>query len=66
MIIDLAEPKCLVLAYVARREIETNRYPLAPQLGPLRSAIAKLVPGEPSPVPPKSPRSKFRHRSDKE
>jgi hypothetical protein len=60
--IDLTEPERLALAYVARREIETNRYPLAPQLEPLRSAIAKLVPGEPPPVPPKTPRPKTRRR----
>jgi hypothetical protein len=32
--IDLTEPERLALAYVARREIETNRYPPAPQLEP--------------------------------
>jgi hypothetical protein len=56
MIVDLTEPERLALAYVARREIETNRYPLAPQLEPLRSAFGKLCPTEPLPVPPKSPR----------
>jgi hypothetical protein len=44
--IDLTESKRLALALIARREIETNRYPLAPQLEPLKTAIAKLVPGE--------------------
>jgi hypothetical protein len=28
MIVDLTEPERLALAYIARREIETNRYPL--------------------------------------
>jgi hypothetical protein len=62
MIVDLTEPERLALAYVARREIETNRYPLVPQLEPLKSAIAKLVPGAPLPLPPKSARPKTRRR----
>jgi hypothetical protein len=62
MIVDLTEPERLAIAYVARREIETNRYPMAPQLEPLSSAIAKLVPGEPPPVPPKTPRPKSQRR----
>jgi hypothetical protein len=32
------------LADRARREIQTNRYPLAPRLGPLKSAFKKLAP----------------------
>jgi hypothetical protein len=43
MIVDLTEPERLALAYVARREIEPNRYPLAPQLEPLKSAIASAT-----------------------
>jgi hypothetical protein len=66
MLIDLTEPErlalALALAYVAQREIETDRYPLAPQLEPLRTAIAKLAPNDPPPVPPKSPRPKSRRR----
>jgi hypothetical protein len=58
MIVGLAEPERLALAYVARREIET----VALQLEPLSSAIAKLVPGEPPPVPPKTPRPKSQRR----
>ena len=45
---DLTVAEWLALRYVARRETETNRYPLASQLAPLHSALAKLDPaGEP-------------------
>jgi hypothetical protein len=40
------------LGYFAKREIETNRYPLAPHLEPLRSAFAKLCPADAPPKPP--------------
>ena len=56
MIVDLTEPERLALAYLARREIETNRYVAAPQLGPLATAFAKLCPEDAPPKPPKTPR----------
>jgi hypothetical protein len=43
------------LAYRARREIETNRYP-APHIEPLRTAFLKLAPADTMPVSPKGPR----------
>jgi hypothetical protein len=52
----LTEPERLALAYLARREIETNRNLLAPQLEPLKTALAKLAPGDAAPKPPKTPR----------
>jgi hypothetical protein len=54
----LTERERLALAYVARRKIETNRYPLSPQLAPLKSALAKLAPADPEPKPPATPRRK--------
>jgi hypothetical protein len=48
------------LADRARREIQTDRYPLAPQLGPLRSAFEKLAPADEPPKPPVSGRRKAR------
>jgi hypothetical protein len=48
------------LADRARREIETNRYPLAPQLGPLKSAFKKLAPADDLPRPPAGGRRKAR------
>jgi hypothetical protein len=41
-----------VLGYAAKREIETNRYPLAIHLEPLKSAFAKLCPEDEPPKPP--------------
>jgi hypothetical protein len=50
------------LASSARHEIETNRYPLAPHLGPLRTAFAKLAPHDAPPKPPISPHRPGRRR----
>jgi hypothetical protein len=41
-----------VLGYAAKREIETNRYPLAFHLELLKSAFAKLCPADEPPQPP--------------
>jgi hypothetical protein len=49
---QLSEAERLALAYLARREIETNRNLLAPQLEPLKTALAKLAPAD---APPKQP-----------
>ena len=62
MLIDLTEPERHALAYLAGRELAENRYPLAPQLEPLRSAFRKLAPGDEMPKPPRSPRGKGRSR----
>jgi hypothetical protein len=56
----LTDSERSALAYVVRREIETNRYPQAPQLGPLGSAFAKLCPGEEPPKSPGTPRRRTR------
>lgn len=50
------------LAYRARREIETNRYPLALHLEPLRTAFAELAPADVAPVSPKPQRGGSRKR----
>jgi len=56
MNIQLTEHEVLALAYLVRRQIETNRYLLAPQLEPLRTAFAKLAAGSSPPRLPKTPR----------
>jgi hypothetical protein len=50
------------LADIARREIETNRYPLAVHLGPLKTTFAKLAPNDTTPKPPLSPHRPGRRR----
>jgi hypothetical protein len=57
---QLSETERLALAYVARREIETNRNLLAPQLEPLKSALAKLAPSDTPPRQPTRARSRPR------
>jgi hypothetical protein len=48
----LSKSSRAVLGYAAKREIETNRYPLAIHLEPLNSAFAKLCPEDEPPKPP--------------
>jgi hypothetical protein len=61
--IDLTESERLALAFIARRELETNRYVGAIQLEPLKTAFAKLAPTDPPPVMlPEALRPKFRRR----
>src|SRR6185312_4571004 len=62
MLIDLTEPERHALAYLAGRELAENRYPLAPQLEPLRSAFRKLAPGMVEPKPRPRPRGARRPR----
>jgi hypothetical protein len=50
---ELSNAERSALADRARREVQTNRYPLAPQLRPLKSAFKKLAPADDL---PKSPR----------
>jgi hypothetical protein len=50
------------LVDIARREIETNRYPRAVHLGPLKTAFAKLAPNDTAPKPPLSPHRPGRRR----
>jgi len=49
---ELSSAERSALADRARPEIETNRYPLAPQLGPLKTAFKKLAPADDLPKPP--------------
>ena len=55
---DLSEKERAVLAHRVRREIETNRYPLAVHLASLKSAFAKLAPSDDPLKPPASLRRK--------
>jgi hypothetical protein len=50
-IIDLTDDEFAAVAAAIRRAIETDRFPHAPRLDPLRSALAKL---EPAPADRKS------------
>ena len=49
--IDLTDDELAAVAAAVRGVIETDRYPRAPRLDPLRSALAKL---EPAPSPAKA------------
>ena len=62
--IDLTDPELAAVTAAIRRAIETDRFPRAPRLDPLRSALAKLEPATaPKPilgqidrsVPPQAP-----------
>ena len=47
--IDLTDAELAAVAAAIRRAIETDRYPRAPRLDPLRAALAKLEPATASP-----------------
>jgi hypothetical protein len=51
--IDLTDDELAAVAAAVRRAIETDRYPRAPRLDPLRSALAKLDPAS-APPPAKA------------
>lgn len=59
---EFDEPERLALAYVAAQELRTNRYPLSPQLEPLRRALAKLAPEDELPKPPVTPQRGSKRR----
>jgi hypothetical protein len=42
--IDLTDDELAALTASARRNIDADRYPLSPRLGPLRAVLAKLDP----------------------
>ena len=42
--IDLTDDELAAVTAAVRRAIETDRFPRAPRLDPLRSALAKLEP----------------------
>ena len=49
--IDLTDDELTAITAAVRRAIETDRFPRAPRLDPLRSALAKLEPATaPSPA----------------
>jgi hypothetical protein len=50
--IDLTDDELAAVTAAVRRAIETDRFPRAPRLDPLRSALAKLEPA--APTPPKA------------
>jgi hypothetical protein len=55
--IDLIDAEHAAVTAAVRRTIETDRFPRAPRLDPLRSALAKL---EPAPAPKPTPHPKAR------
>jgi hypothetical protein len=59
--IDLNDVEHAAVAGAIRRAIETDRFPRAPRLDPLRSALAKLEPAtasKPTPLPKAPPPAK--------
>jgi hypothetical protein len=50
--IDLTDDERRALADVAREYVRTQRYPLAPRLAPIKSALLKLAPADEIPPPP--------------
>jgi hypothetical protein len=51
--INLTDDELAAVAAAVRRAIEEDRFPRAPRLDPLRSALAKLDPAiAPKPTPP--------------
>jgi hypothetical protein len=57
--IDLTDDELAAVAAAIRRAIEDARFPRAPRLDPLRSALAKL---EPAPAPPPAKAAKRARR----
>ena len=55
-IIDFTDDEHAAVTRAVRRTFEEDRYPLAPRLAPLRSALAKLDPASaPKPVVARPP-----------
>ncbi|HEY1864295.1 MAG TPA: hypothetical protein VGG77_11555 [Roseiarcus sp.] len=56
--IDLTDDELAAVAAAIRRLVAEDKFPLAPRLDPLRSALAKLEPKAPPPAtsPTKPPR----------
>jgi hypothetical protein len=62
--IDLTDDELAAVTAAIRRAIETDRFPRAPRLDPLRAALAKLEPATapkptPHPAPPPARTGKF-------
>jgi hypothetical protein len=58
--IDLTDAERAALASLAQEYVRTQRYPLAPRLEPIKSALLKLAPADELPESPKGPRKKSR------
>jgi hypothetical protein len=57
--IDLTDEELAAVTAAVRTAIETDRFPRAPRLDPLRSALTKLQPATAQPIPhPKAPPAK--------
>jgi hypothetical protein len=54
--IDITDDELAAVTAAIRRAIETDRYPHAPRLDPLRSALTKLEPA-PAPKPTSQPKA---------
>jgi hypothetical protein len=52
--IDLTDAELAAVMAAVRRAIETDRFPRAPSLDPLRSALAKLEPATAPKLTPKA------------
>jgi hypothetical protein len=50
--LDLTDDERAVLVRLIRRALDEARYPLSPQLDPLKAVLAKLEPPAPRPDPP--------------
>lgn len=51
--IDRTDEERRALADLAREYVQTQRYPLAPRLAPIKSALQKLAPGDEVPFVPR-------------
>jgi hypothetical protein len=61
--IDLTDDELAAVTAAIRRAIETDRFPRAPRLDPLRSALAKLEPStapHPKTLPPAQAKKRAR------
>jgi hypothetical protein len=62
--IDLTDDELAAVTAAIRRAIEDDRFPRAPRLDPLRSALAKLEPAT-APKPPPHPKAPPPAKADK-
>jgi hypothetical protein len=53
--IDLTDDELAAVTAAIRRAVEDDRFPRAPRLDPLRSALTKLEPAKKPPPNPKAP-----------
>jgi hypothetical protein len=62
---DLTDDELAAVTAAVRRAIEDDRFPHAPRLDPLRSALAKLEPATPAPKPTPLPKVAPPAKADK-